>query len=114
MVNNMIFWVLTAYGFMTILVYGSIFNKLRSFLKFYLPFLGELVTCPLCSSTWIGFFMSIIFNHITDDYLTIAPELKQYSSYIYVFFDGLFTAGAVWVVNSIVEWFEENRIKFNN
>jgi hypothetical protein len=27
------------------------------------------------------------------------------------FFDGMFTAGAVWALNAIVEFFEENRIK---
>jgi hypothetical protein len=28
-----------------------------------------------------------------------------------IFFDGMFTAGAVWMVNAIVEFFEESRIK---
>jgi hypothetical protein len=25
------------------------------------------------------------------------------------FFDGVMSSGAVWVINSIIEWFEENR-----
>jgi hypothetical protein len=25
------------------------------------------------------------------------------------FFDGMLASGAVWAINSIVEWFEENR-----
>jgi hypothetical protein len=28
-----------------------------------------------------------------------------------IFFDGMFAAGSVWAINSIVEFFEENRIK---
>jgi hypothetical protein len=28
-----------------------------------------------------------------------------------IFFDGMFTAGFVWTINSIVEFFEESRIK---
>jgi hypothetical protein len=25
------------------------------------------------------------------------------------FFDGIMSAGAVWAINSVIEWFEENR-----
>jgi hypothetical protein len=28
-----------------------------------------------------------------------------------IFFDGMFTAGIVWAINGIVEFFEESRIK---
>jgi hypothetical protein len=28
-----------------------------------------------------------------------------------IFFDGMFTAGAVWAINAIIEFFEESRIK---
>jgi hypothetical protein len=28
-----------------------------------------------------------------------------------LFFDGMFSAGVVWAINSIVEYFEENRPK---
>jgi hypothetical protein len=29
--------------------------------------------------------------------------------YYCVFFDGMFSAGSVWAINAIIEWFEENR-----
>jgi hypothetical protein len=29
--------------------------------------------------------------------------------YLGVFFDGMLASGSVWVINAIVEWFEENR-----
>jgi hypothetical protein len=28
-----------------------------------------------------------------------------------IFFDGMFTAGAVWAINAIIEFFEESRLK---
>ncbi len=33
--------------------------------------------------------------------------LNQYFS---VFFDGMLSAGSVWAINAIIEWFEENRL----
>jgi hypothetical protein len=30
------------------------------------------------------------------------------------FFDGITSAGAVWALNGIIEWFEENRPNNNN
>jgi hypothetical protein len=32
------------------------------------------------------------------------------NEFISVFFDGMLSAGFVWMINSIVEWFEENRL----
>ena len=37
----------------------------------------------------------------------ICNEQKDIS----LFFDGMFTAGSVWMVNAIIEFFEESRIK---
>jgi hypothetical protein len=34
-----------------------------------------------------------------------------YRKIVGVFFDGMLTAGAIWGVNSIIEFFEESRIK---
>jgi hypothetical protein len=30
------------------------------------------------------------------------------------FFDGLLASGAVWAINAIIEWFEQNRPTSNN
>ena len=106
-------WILMAYGMSQILVYGSIFESLRAGLykwgaDEHAPFqsLGEflsgLISCPLCFSTWGGFVLSLLVfsptNHIFNTPL-------GYSW----FFDGITSAGAVWAINGIIEWFEENR-----
>jgi hypothetical protein len=31
--------------------------------------------------------------------------------FLCIFFDGMLSAGIVWAINSIIEFFEENRIK---
>ena len=108
-------WILASYGMTTILVYGSIFNGLRNWihknaepnvgLVLFRPifqFVSSLIQCMLCTSTWVGFFFSLALY---------SPwhEMIGLNQYISVFFDGMLSAGAVWALNGIIEWFEENR-----
>lgn len=99
-----IFWIFAAYGMTNILVWGSIFEKQREWIKSKSKFFGDLISCTLCTSTWVGFFMSILLGGLTNHFI---------HSYwlFYLFFDGMFTAGAVWALNAIIEFFEENRFK---
>ena len=93
-----------AYGFTSILVWGSIFEKPRTWIKAHSKFFGDLISCTLCTSTWVGFVMSIFLGGLTSEIFGI----NRFTS---VFFDGMFTAGAVWALNTIIEFFEESRIK---
>ncbi len=104
---------MVAYGMTNILVYGSIFNGLRNSIhkwgkNEYVPFnyLGEflsgLISCVLCTSTWVGFFLSMA-------YFSPNVEMIGLNKFLSVFFDGMLSAGFVWGINSIIEWFEENR-----
>ena len=113
--EKIIFWALAAYGMSTIIVYGSIFESIRTKIHLwgdneYSPtqsigkFISGLISCMLCTSTWVGFFMSIVFGGLTNQFLTCPWKTC-------LFFDGMFTAGSVWAVNSIIEFFEESRIK---
>jgi len=94
-------WILAAYGMSQILVYGSIFQNLRDRLIRNSKFFGELIQCMMCTSTWVGFFFSLVFFSPTD-YLISIP-------YIHIFFDGMLASGGVWGLNALIEWFEENR-----
>jgi len=47
---ELVWFVLAAYGLTQILVYGSIFNKIRPEKGFF----GELFHCPMCLGFWIG------------------------------------------------------------
>jgi hypothetical protein len=115
MIDFIIFWAFATYGMTTILVYGSIFNKPRNFIKRwsenqYTPFqyvgkfMHDLISCMLCTSTWVGFFFSISLGGLS-------RYIVNLSSPYSIFFDGMFTAGIVWAINGIVEFFEESRIK---
>jgi hypothetical protein len=106
-------WILLSYGLMNIMVYGSIFQGLRDFFEKWgnnehSPFQGiggfisGILSCPMCFSTWGGFFLGYVVYSPTATYFGLPTEASW-------FFDGIMSSGAVWAVNSIVEWFEQNR-----
>lgn len=100
----LLFWGLAAYGMSTILVYGSILDKPRFWIKRKSKFFGELLGCILCTSTWVGFFLSLTLGGLSKNYFNVPW-------YVSLFTDAMFTSGFVWMVNSVVEFFEESRIK---
>lgn len=102
-----------AYGMTNILVYGSIFKGVRDTIKMwgeneivpfngFFNFISGIVSCMMCCSTWVGFFFGIFVYSPVHEMLGIT----NWGSW---FFDGLLASGAVWAINAIVEWFEENR-----
>jgi hypothetical protein len=110
---NLLIWAVVAYGMTNILVYGSIFNGFRqsihswgnnplTLFNFLGKFLSGLISCVLCTSTWVGFFLSLAYFSPNVDIIGLNKILS-------VFFDGMLSAGFVWGINAIIEWFEENR-----
>jgi hypothetical protein len=106
-------WLLIAYGQSNIMVYGSIFNGVRDKLNYWgqgehLPFNGlgrfisDLIGCMMCTSTWVGFFLSIAFYSPSHELFKVHEAASW-------FFDGMLSSGFVWGFNAVVEWFEENR-----
>jgi hypothetical protein len=113
--EQLFLWIIMSYGLMNIMVYGSIFQGLRDNFRKWgentnVPFyyIGEFISgilkCPMCFSTWGGFFLGLFVFSPTWEILDVSP----YASW---FFDGIFSSGAVWAINAIIEWFEENRPK---
>tara|TARA_R110002110_G_scaffold9365_2_gene46166 strand:+ start:625 stop:933 length:309 start_codon:yes stop_codon:yes gene_type:complete len=96
-------WILAAYGMSQILVFGGIFDTTRDWVKKHSTFFGDLFSCMMCTSTWVGFFFSLTFYSPTTSMVMIP--------YTNIFFDGMLASGSVWAINAMVEWFEENRPK---
>jgi len=108
---ELLLWLIAAYGMTQIIVYGSIFEGLRNSInktgEFGIPlispifrFIDGIVSCMMCCSTWVGFFMSfVVYSPFT--------ELMGVNPYLSIFFDGMLASGGVWAINSIVEWFEK-------
>jgi hypothetical protein len=108
---NTLLFILISYGFSNIVVYGSIFNGLRTFLDKLSPnFWGKLFNCMMCFPTWVGFFLSLTFFSPTIYYgledltvfnLFVIP--KEYSS---IFFDGVLASGTTWLLHTGQEMME--------
>lgn len=104
-----IIWFLLSYGLTNIMVFGSIFEGLRNFFQkwgeSYLPFnslgrfISGILSCPMCFSVWGGFFLSLVI---------FSPTFTLFGTPLWIswFFDGILSSGAVWIINSIVEWYE--------
>lgn len=110
---EILIWFLLSYGLMNIMVYGSIFQGVRGFFEKWRDdehapfqslgkFISGILSCPMCFSTWGGFFLGFVIFSPINVYFGIPKEMSW-------FFDGILSSGAVWVINSVVEWFEENR-----
>lgn len=93
-----------AYGMTSILVWGSIFEKTRKWIKDNSYFFGELISCTLCTATWVGFFMSITLCSLSNSWFDTIWIMD-------IFYDGMFSAGSVWAINAVIEFFEESRLK---
>lgn len=108
--TELLLWSFMSYGITNIIVYGSIFNGPREFIrkwsesKLFLnsvaTFIKNMTSCPMCFSVWFGFFAGLFLYSPTHELLNIHTNYSW-------FFDGMFCSGVVWAINSIVEWFEE-------
>lgn len=107
--TQLVLWMIMAYGITNIVVYGTIFNGPREFIKRWSEsnaplnsvamFVRDMTSCPMCFSTWFGFFAGIFLYSPTN-------QVLGFNHYYSWFFDGMFCSGAVWAINSIIEWFE--------
>jgi len=114
MITKLILWSILSYGLMNIMVFGSIFSGLRNNIELWgnskLPlnelgnFISGILSCPMCFSVWGGFFLGLFVYSPTN-------EIFQMSKYISWFFDGIYSSGIVWAINSVIEWFEETKSK---
>jgi hypothetical protein len=111
---SLFIWILISYGLTNIVVFSKIFEPLRN--SFYYwgnnifkpfnkigKFLYGMTDCVMCFAVWAGFFLSFVLFSPTYYFI----GLPIWASW---FFDGIFSSGIVWIINSIVEFFEENRI----
>jgi len=91
---ELLHFILAAYGMTFILVYGSIFDRLRPECGTYWG-LGKLFSCPLCMGFWVGVFL-----------WGISPMTELFSfstSPITAFICGCISAGTSYLLSAIVD-----------
>jgi hypothetical protein len=62
-VYNFALFILFNFGISYIITHAKIFEKIRNlFIKINPGFLGKLIICILCTGTWIGFLLSVVYS----------------------------------------------------
>lgn len=113
-------YILMVYGLSNLLVYGSgpfdILEHLREYSYKILPTLGKMLECMMCTSTNIGWILSLVdilfltnlnltpFNFIIDDDMLW---------YFIIPLDAFFTSGIVWLIHTLQEMLESITKKNN-
>lgn len=102
-------FILVVYGLSNILIFGSIFEPWRNFLRKFGDgplSLYKLFTCMMCLPTWFGFIISYLMINFGDA-LTPVSYLGFDSIWLTIFLDGVFASGTTWLVHTIQEYFEK-------
>jgi hypothetical protein len=111
--TQLLLWMIMAYGLSNIVVFSSIFSGPRNTinrwatneftpLNGFWVFISKMIKCMMCFGFHCGWFLSILLY-------SPVHELLGGNLYTSWFFDAFLASGAVWTINAIVEWFEENR-----
>lgn len=89
------FWlqIVTACGLTAIVVYGSIFDRPRNWLKSKLNILNEFLSCTLCVGFWSGLVTSLCLNSLD----------KNHEVHAVI---ALASAAASWLYDSVVGAFQ--------
>lgn len=99
---------LVSYGISNIIIYGSIFDGMRTFFNKINPgFLGQLVDCMICLPTWVGFVLSYTLTSLGYQHLTPFGSIGLDIIWLRVFLDGCITSGVVWLIHTLQERLEK-------
>lgn len=110
-------YILVSYGIANLFVYSNgpfhIFEKWRNFTHNIHEQVGEMFTCMLCLSTWIGLFLSIV-NIVLLPLFPFTPfNIILGASGMYwliVLLDMGFTSACVWLIHQLEEMMERTGI----
>lgn len=106
---NTLLFILICYGACNNIIYGSLFEGFRNQLSRFGTggySIHKLFSCFMCLSTWMGFAVTLIFNHF--GYLALTPigSLGITDLYLVVFLNGLVSTASVWLIHTLQEALE--------
>lgn len=112
-------YIVFAYGLANLLVYGSgpfdILKRNRDFCDKYIPVVGDMLKCMMCTSANIGWISSLLN-------IVFLPEIKLTPYFLMIgdvtlwplilFCDLAFTSGAVWLIHTLQEMLERAFVQY--
>ena len=99
--------VLVTYGISNIIVFGSLFEKLRDTAQLFSPnFWGKLLNCMMCTPFWVGFFLSL--GALLSGYTQFSPfyNVGLENIYLAIFLDSCLLSGTTWLIHTVQEYLE--------
>jgi len=111
---GIVIYILFAYGLTNLLVYGTgpfeILTKFRKLARRILNTLGDMLDCMMCTSTNVGWIVSLL--NILFVSIPLTPMMILYGNvlpwYIIIFGDACITSGVVWLIHNIEEALERS------
>jgi len=58
---SVLVWILAVYGMTTIIVSSTIMEPIRKLVTAWVPPLGKLINCMLCTAFWSGVFWGMLY-----------------------------------------------------
>jgi hypothetical protein len=106
---EILLFLLLVYGVSNIIVYNTIpiWEKIYNLIDRFSPrYLGKMLSCMMCCSTWVGFIFSFLF--ITLGYEQFSPFMSFGIDNIWfaVFLDGCIASGVTWILHTTQEALE--------
>lgn len=112
---KVIVYCILAYGLANTLIYANgpfhIFAHMHRILPKIHPHLEEMFSCFICLPYWIGFFFSALDIFLFEDFSFTPMNICLGAScpwWLVILFDGIFTSGAVWLINTVQSKYEHD------
>lgn len=113
MALTVLIYILTTYGLSNLLVYGSgpfnILGKFREVCGKILPTLGEMLECMMCTSTNVGWVLSLV-NILLLPTIKLTPFnilIEDGNLWLLIIIlDACFTSGTTWLIHTCQETLE--------
>lgn len=113
LIFSFLIYSIMAYGLANIIVYSNgpfyVFSQWREFAMNLNEKFGELFTCMICISTWIGLFFSVIDLYLLEDVVFTPFNIMFYNKgydILTLLCDMGVTSGIVWLIHQFEEMLE--------
>ena len=96
-IYNLLLFILFNFGISYIITHAKIFENFRNWVNKVEPkFFGKLIMCILCTGTWIGFILSLIYS----------PSFILFTNIriVSIFLDGILGGITSYILCLIVCW----------
>jgi hypothetical protein len=93
---EIIIFIISCFGASFIIINGSIFNTPREWITKRSSFANGLLSCIVCTGTWVGFFTSFMLGSLSLKYFPTYPVIN-------IFYDGMISAAGCYILDSIVD-----------